>query len=524
MKRVIRQCLSAGLLACCALLSACGGGGGNGAATPPATNEDPAILHDGAAYSAAANAALASAAESAVATDHTVTLHSGVLSYRASVGHLTAGTAPLQASLFYVAYSLASSAANAPPRPLVFLYNGGPGSASVWLHLGSWGPQRLVTDDPGIDIPLPYSLVANEETLLTVADLVFVDAVGTGYSEAIAPATNQSFWNVDADAAIFRDFAIRYLAKFPHPNVPIVLYGESYGGLRTPIVAQELLAAGVALQGIVLQSPILNYNSNCSLLDPGKLSCGSFIPSYGATAAWFALAQPPLLNLDTELAPFAQTVAGFVDSVYEPAAQLFLTLQQPLGSSLDQQLASFTGLSSSNWLNSPLLGPDQFRSLLKPQQLLGRYDARVTAPVGNALTREGDPSSTVINPAFTNGIAATLTQLKYQATASYVMSNDTAINQWGWQHDGNALPDAIPDLALAWTQKPELQVMAVLGLNDLATPFHQTEQDLDRLGSAPASLQIKRYTAGHMTYLDDKARPLLAADLKAFLNGLGSAP
>nr|WP_077033942.1 hypothetical protein [Pelomonas sp. KK5] len=501
------------------LVAACGGGGGgnNTTPTPPDTS---GVLQDNTAYSTAATAALASAIEQAVDTDHTIQLASGPLTYKATVGHLTAGTAPLQASMFYVAYSVASSAANAPPRPLIFFYNGGPGSASVWLHLGSWGPRRLVTNDPGVNVPLPYSLVDNQETLLAVADLVFVDAVGTGFSQAIAPATNASFWSVDADAAIFRDFIGRYLAKYPRPaNTALVLYGESYGGLRTPIVAQELLAAGMALQGIVLQSPILNYNSNCGVLDPGQLSCGSFIPSYAATAAWFQLSQPLVLDLNSGLPTFADLVAGFVDSVYEPAAQLYITLHQPLGGSLNSQLAAFTGLTSANWLSSPLLPPDPFRSLLKPQQLLGRYDARMSAAVGSALAADGDPSSTATNPAFKNAIAAVLSDLKYQATVPYAMSNDAAIARWGWQHDGKALPDAIPDLALAMTLKPGLKTLALLGLHDLATPYHLTESDLGRLGTAPA-VQVKRYVGGHMTYLDDKSRPVMRTDLGSFLAGL----
>ncbi len=498
-------------------LCACGGGGGS---TTPTSPGDPGVLQDNTAYAYTANASLGSAAEAVVSTDRSIALAGSTLSYTATVGHLNAGTAPLQASMFYVAYKGPAAAAGAPPRPLIFFYNGGPGSASVWLHLGSYGPRRVVTNDPGTNVPLPYSMVDNQETLLAVADLVFVDAVGTGYSEAIAPASNQGFWNVDADAAIFRDFVIRYLAKFPNPNAPVVLVGESYGGLRTPIVAQELLAAGVPLQGIVLQSAILNYNSNCDVLNPGQVSCGGYIPSYGATANWFQLAP----GLAGALVPAVQTLVDYVDTVYEPAAQLYIGESQPLGSMLDSQLASFTGLTSSNWLNSPLLGPTQFRSLLKPQQLLGRYDARVIAPVGSALASEGDPSSTASTPAFTNAIAAYLTELKYQPAVAYEMSNDAAINAWGWQHDGNALPDVIPDLATALTLKPSLKVMAVLGYHDLATPFHQTELDLERLGSAPAGLQVKRYVGGHMTYLDDSVRPTLATDIRTFLDGLGSAP
>jgi len=330
------------ILALC--LAACGGGGGGSGA--PATPDDPTILRDTTAYATAATASLPPATEQAVDTDHTLALAGGTaLNYRASIGHLTAGSAPQQASMFYVAYTVTTTASGAAPRPLVFFYNGGPGSASVWLHPGSWAPRRLVTND--------------------------------------------------------------------------------------------------------------------------------------------------------------------------------LSAKQPLGTAIDRQLADFTGLTATDWLAAPLLGPDPFRSLLKPQQLLGRYDARVTASVGSALAREGDPSSTAINPAFQNAIAARLTELKYQPSAACALSNDAAIKQWTWQHDGNALPEASPDLALALTLKPSLRVMAVLGMHELATPFRQTELDLERLGPGmPAGLQVKRYVGGHMSYLDDTVRPALAADLTTMLKAV----
>ena len=130
--------------------------------------------------------------------------------------------------MFYVAYTVRR--AGRQTRPLVFFYNGGPGSASVWLHLGSFAPRRIVTSAPATTVPQPFQLVDNAESLIDVADLVFVDAVGTGYSQAIAPFTNQSFWSVDADAALMRDFIARYVAVNGRAASPMFLFGESYGG------------------------------------------------------------------------------------------------------------------------------------------------------------------------------------------------------------------------------------------------------------------------------------------------------
>ncbi|MDN3922477.1 S10 family serine carboxypeptidase-like protein [Roseateles violae] len=502
------------------LLAACGGGGGGSGSAPEPPAVDPALVVDPTVYASGASDSLPSASEAAAQTEQRLTLASGAtLDYTASVGHLNAGT-PAGASMFYIAYTAKGAPAT---RPIVFFYNGGPGSASVWLHLGSWGPKRLVTNMPSTTLP-QATLVDNPLSLLGEADLVFVDAVGTGYSQAIAPNNNRSFWGVDQDAAIFRDFVLRYTAKTQRGSAPLLLYGESYGGLRTPILAQALLAAGAPLKGLVLQSAILDYNSNCAVLEPGRLSCGSFVPSYGATAAWFQRARPQPANLDAALPGFVQGIVDYVGASYEPAAQLYLSSHLPLSMAMSQQLADYSGLAASDWQTAPLLGPEQYRRLLLPQQLLGRYDSRIAAALGTPLASEGDPSNTVLTAAFRGAIGDYLRQLKYQAAVPYLMFNEASINLWDWRHDGHPLPDAIPDLALALTLKPDLKVFVIGGYHDLATPFRQTELDLARLGSAPAGLQLRRYVGGHMTYLDEQVRPALAADLTVLLRGLAATP
>jgi hypothetical protein len=193
------------------LVAACGGGGGGNSSPPPSTNPPPTgLFSDPVSYSSAANASLPNAAELTSVTHHQLTVNGTVLNYTATVGHmsaLSASQAP-QASFFYVAYTLDGAAP--ATRPVTFFYNGGPGSATVWLHLGSFGPKRLDTGEPNMSGTPPYPLVDNAESMLDLTDLVFVDAVGTGFSEAIAPNNNLSFWGVDADAAVFRDFVMRY--------------------------------------------------------------------------------------------------------------------------------------------------------------------------------------------------------------------------------------------------------------------------------------------------------------------------
>jgi len=500
------------------LLGACGGGGSGDALPPPA-----AAFTDPVLYSTDAAAALPSAAEITSVTHHLLVLGGATLAYTATAGHMTARSLPGQApeaSFFYVAYTLDNR--EAATRPVTFFYNGGPGSATVWLHLGSFGPKRLVTGDPSTSAPTPFPLIDNAESLLAVTDMVFVDAVGSGLSEAIAPNTNQSFWGVDADAAVFRDFIMRYVAVNNRTASPKFLFGESYGTTRSAVLANMLESAGVQVDGVVLQSSVLNYNTNCAVVAPAvKLSCGSYVPSYGAIGAWFNLDSP---NPDSaNLVPFLAQMRTLTDAAYEPAVAAFLTMAMAPDAGLLLQLSGSTGLAFAKWqagFNAP---PDYYRANLIPGVLLGRYDARVGAAFGSPLTSEGDPSSTFVAPAFASAIASYLSNdLKYTNPSIYVTLSSAA-STWVYAHDQLALPDTIPDLATAMAHNPRLKVLSLSGYHDLATPFFQTERDLSRLGPT-ANVQLRSYLGGHMTYLDDGARVLEKADLAQFYQAATAAP
>ncbi|HSC64592.1 MAG TPA: peptidase S10, partial [Caldimonas sp.] len=326
-------------------LAACGGGGGDaGPAAPPS----PAVagdLDDGTAYSSAAAASLATSSESAATRAHTLALAGTSVAYSSSAGHLDARdplTGTTKASMFHVAYTVAGAAA---ARPLVFFFNGGPGSATVWLHLGSFAPRRVVTHAPATSVPLPFELVDNAESLIDVADLVFVDAVGTGYSEAVAPNTNQSFWSVDGDAALMRDFIARYVAVHHRAASPIFLLGESYGTTRAAVLADLMLAAGMRLDGVILLSSVLDYNSNCDLFAAGESSCEGFLPSYGEVGAWHGRVQPPRADADA----YAEVLRSFATSPYGPAALAFAATHQPAPPTLIDQLVALTGAPAPAW-------------------------------------------------------------------------------------------------------------------------------------------------------------------------------
>ncbi|MEP7062041.1 MAG: peptidase S10 [Betaproteobacteria bacterium] len=496
------------------VLVGCGGGGGsdNNPAPPPTTFSDPV------AYSSAAEASLPTAAEFAAVTRHQLAIDGATLPYTATAGHLTArnpASGAAEASFFYVAYTLDNAAA--AQRPVTFFYNGGPGSATAWLHLGSFGPMRLVTGDPST-AATAFPLVPNPHSLLDVSDLVFVDAVGTGFSEAVAPNTNSTFWGVDADALVFRDFVMRYLAANNRGVSPKFLFGESYGTTRSAVLANVLETAGVDLDGVVLQSSILNYGSNCGVVF--NANCMGFLPSYAATGAWYGLDNPNPAPAD--LPQYLLQARTLAATQYGPAVAQFMTTHAPPSTALLTTLVDTTGLALANWQAHFNMASQTYQRNLIPGTLIGLYDARVSTPVNNALARAGDPSSTFFEGGFASAVPAYLATLNYTTPSTYVLLGN-AIQTWNFRHDGVAVPDTIPDLASAMAQNPQLRVLSVNGYHDLVTPFFQTELDLGRLDPG-SNVETRFYVGGHMTYLDETSIALEKADLKAFYAGATGSP
>ncbi len=496
---------AAALAAALALLAAACGGGGSDTSPPPNG------LVDTTAYSTAPAASLDSADEAASVTAHEVVVAGQRIAYSATIGHLTArnaGSGVAEASMFYVAYTVAAPGS---PRPLIVFFNGGPGSATVWLHLGSFAPRRIVIGAPSLAIPQPFQLVDNAESLIDVADLVFVDAVGSGYSEALAPFNNQSFWSVDGDAALMRDFIARYAAASGRSDVPTFVLGESYGTTRAAVLADLMVAAGMRLDGVILQSSILDYNANCDVFATDQLSCAGNLPSYGLIGAWYGLVAPAPAGDDA----YAAQMRSFAATSYAPAIDAFLH-GTPVAPALLDQLSALTGAPRSLWAADPDLGAESFRRNLLPGRIAGRYDARIAAANGTPLAASGDPSAAIINAPFAAAARSLFSnELGYTASAGYTLLSN-AIDNWHFDHDGRALPDVIPDLAAALAQRPALRVLSLAGYHDLATPFWQTERDLGRLAD-PATYAVRVYAGGHMTYLDDAARPRQKADIVAFL-------
>lgn len=490
------------------LLSACGGGGSEGEPPPPPLGPGESAHDDPNVYSSDPNAALPGAEEAAAVTRHSLVLGGTRIDYTARAGHLIArapGSNAAQASVFYVAYTADGGAST---RPVTFFYNGGPGSASVWLHLGSFGPRRLATGVPATTLPRPFALVPNAESLLDTSDLVFINAVGSGLSQAIAPFNNRSFWGVDADAALFRDFILRWLTVNGRQASPKYLFGESYGGPRTAVLARLLQDAGVMLSGLVLQAPAMDYNSNCGVMGTG--SCSANLPTYAAIGAWHGLATPVPTDLDAHMG----TLRSFVATRYAPAVAAYLSGTAP-SADLPPLLAGYTGIAQTMWRDQFNLGPGAFANNLLAGTVVGRYDGRIAAARGTPLAAEGDPSSTLIGASFSSAITGYLRDtLRYRNGSTYVLLSN-AIAHWNFSHAGRALPDTVPDIAAALQQNPALRVLVANGYHDLATPFHVTELDMARLGN-DARIQVRNYPGGHMSYLDDATRVRQKADLVAF--------
>jgi carboxypeptidase C (cathepsin A) len=295
---------------------------------------------------------------------------------------------------------------------------------------------------------------------------------------------------------------------------PTFVFGESYGTTRAAVLAELMLAAGMRLDGIVLLSSVLDYNSNCDVFDPGQASCQGFLPSYGEVGAWHGLSSPQPNDADA----FATTLRGFATGVYGAAVDAFVANRTPAPAGVVDQLVALTGAPQALWNANFDLDPLSYRSLVLPARLMGRYDARIVAANGSALAASGDPSAALITAPFTAAAQSLLRdELGYAATAPYTLLAD-AISTWDFRHDGRALPDTIPDVAAALVRSPALRILSLAGYHDLATPFLQTELDLDRLG--PQTNVFRRvYVGGHMAYLDDGTRPRLRDDVRAFVRG-----
>jgi carboxypeptidase C (cathepsin A) len=466
--------------------------------------------------------------EKPVATHHEMTLGGKTLKYTATAGTLLIrdeNDKPY-GSIFYVAYTL--DGADAQTRPVSFLYNGGPGSASLWLHLGSFSPVRVETDSPTPTAGPPFKLVSNQYSLLDKSDLVFIDAPLTGYSRAVGKATNKDFAGVDQDLRAFDRFIQRYLTVNQRWNSPKFLIGESYGTTRSAALADMLGNDGVQLNGVVLISSILNYGIRAGGYDNVYIFN---LPSYAAAAWYFN----KISNKPADLAAWVERARVFASGPYAQALFAGHNLSEAQLDSVAKEMSRLTGLSVDYVKEANLrISPTRFRKevLRDDRRTLGRYDMRFEGVDIDAAgeTPSYDASDAGITGAFVAALHDYLErELKYESTDTYRPSAGD-IGAWDWKHrptsggpgmgSEQSEPWVAADLGSAIRKNPHLKVFSANGYFDLATPFFATEYDLAHMDLDPklrGNVQFGYYPSGHMIYLNVDALHQLRDDLAAFI-------
>lgn len=463
--------------------------------------------------------------ESAV-TRHSLSVGGQTLKYTATAGTLLIRDDKDEptASVFYVAYT--QDGADLGRRPVTFLYNGGPGSASIWLHMGSVGPKRVVTSDEQPTPAAPYALQDNPYSLLDKSDLVFVDAIGTGYSHAVGKAEDKDFWGVDADGRAFSKFIQRYLAKNGRWNSPKYLMGESYGTTRSALVANLLTNDGVALNGVVLVSSILDFATE-SFNVGNDLPFVTNLPTYAAVA-WYHKKLDPM---PADLPKFLDEVRGFAFGEYADALLKGDKLSAAARADVLQKLARYTGLDEETYARANLrLGCFRFMKDLTRDEghTVGRLDGRFTGIDHDEAGEypEFDPADAYIMGAFSAAFHGYMhDDLNYTPDREYRLGSDQAGHDWEWKHRNGFNPwwpgslNVAEDLRQAMSQNPKLKVFVVNGYYDLATPFAGSEYTFDHLGLDPSlrgNVQFGYYESGHMIYLHTPALKAMKADLARF--------
>lgn len=434
--------------------------------------------------------------------------------------------APPVARMSYVAYF--KKDAKAEQRPITFFYNGGPGSSTVWLHMGSLGPKRVVTDSDQHLPAAPYKLEDNAETLLDVSDLVFIDAPGTGFGRLVGKDAGKAFFGVDEDGNAFARFIQRFIGKFGRWNSPKFVFGESYGTTRSAVLSKMLEDRSIDLNGVVLLSQILNFSvfldgaeGNPGVDLPYELA----LPTYAATA-WYhkkLATQPPALE------PFLKEVEDYAMGPYAHALALGTDLSDAEKQSVAEKLHDYTGLPVAYLLKASLRvdgGEFEKNFADSDDMTTGRYDTRFTGPTIDPLSKEADydPQSAAISSAYVSLLNDYMRKtLKYGEGQTYLPDVNVFDGgaKWDFSHNQNPLGlNVALDLAAAMKTNPRLKVMLNGGYYDLATPFFEAQYEEKHL-PIPASLakniEYDWYESGHMVYVRSECVKQLHDRVAAFI-------
>jgi carboxypeptidase C (cathepsin A) len=432
--------------------------------------------------------------------------------------------APL-AHIFYVAYF--KKDAKAEDRPLTFFFNGGPGSSTVWLHMGSLGPKHVVTLGDQHLPAAPYKMVDNASSLLDTSDLVFIDMPGTGFGRLTGKDPEKAFWGVDEDANAFARFIARFITKYNRWNSPKYLFGESYGTTRSAVLADILEnQKNIDLNGVILLSQIFNFTTDIDgpSGNPGvDLPYELALPTYTATA-WYHKKLP---NQPTALEPFLKEAEDFAMGPYAHALALGTDLTDAEKQTVAEKLHDFIGLPVAYLLKANLRvnGGEFEKTLLDDQDLTtGRLDTRYSGPNLNPLSEQAeyDPQSSAISSAYVSLFNDYVRRdLKYGEGQTYLPQAQFGSTQWSTVHRGNPVSlNVAPDLAEALKTNPRLRVMVNGGYYDLATPFFAAvyeEKHLPIPQALAKNIEYSWYESGHMVYVRDESLKQLHDHVAAFI-------
>ncbi len=461
-----------------------------------------------------------------VVTHHEVTVNGKLLKYTATAGRLPIkrDDGKIEAEMFFVAYTLDGQ--DVSRRPLTFAFNGGPGSASVWLHMGALGPKRVVLQPDGFMPAAPYREEDNQYTALDKTDLVLVDAIGTGFSRAATPELSKKFWGVKGDIQSFGEFIRLYLSRYDRWTSPLYLLGESYGTTRAGGVSGYLADNGISFNGIVLLSTVLNFET-LEFTKTNDLPYELILPSYTMIAAYHKKLPADLMQ---DLNKTRQEVEQWASNDYALALAKGDALAPADRQKTIDQLARYTGLLKQVIDDANLrIDVRTFTHYLLIDQKLrvGRLDGRFTGPDPKGLmdTPFYDPTSSGILPPYTSVFNNYVrTELGYKSDMPYrvfAFQEGSGFARWDWGSAIEGFPDTASALREALTKNPYLKVLVMEGYYDLATPFYAANYTFDHLDLLPdyrKNISFATYDAGHMVYVNTQSLAKFKSDVANFID------
>lgn len=459
-----------------------------------------------------------------VVTHHRITVDGKTLAYTATAGRLPIkrGDGKIEAEMFFVAYTLDGQEAG--KRPLTFCFNGGPGSASVWLHMGAVGPRQVVLQPNGFMPAAPYRIADNPNTLLDKSDLVFVDAIATGLSRAANAEMIKKYLGVKGDIEAFGEFIRLYITRYERWPSPLFILGESYGTTRAAGIANYAADHGISFNGITLLSTAMDFGT----LEWSKNNDVPYIllvPSFTMIAAYHKRLAPELMQ---DLGKTRQEVEHWAMGDYATALAKGDSLPADERQKIIDTYARYTGLDRKLIDNANLrIDVEQFtHNLLLDQKLrVGRLDGRFTGvdPEGLLETHEFDPTASAIVPPYTSVFNNYLrNDLGYKVDMPYKVFawDEPAFQKWDWGEAIKGFPNTAPGLRAALAKNPYLKVLVMEGYYDLATPYLAANYSIDHLNLGPQlrkNIGFETYEAGHMVYVDNTSHAKMTRDLGEFM-------